>query len=1016
LLLLSFFTVQAQYFAAYYQDAGNPGSLNTLGDASTTGWNEILPLDNSTATQYGDSTLDLSGNGSSNDDNDYIELFVPPAVDMAVSEFLNFPTTALVNSTVDFDVVVQNLGLNTISGATLDIWFNGSLSSSLPVATLAAGETDTIAASVTASASGRDSVVAALQAVPGDVNPANDTLAAAYDVLSALPLPFVEMWDTTLFNPQSWPEIVGGAEIIDSNGVSTGTFPYPVPSEPYFLSMNNANSSLTSGFFDLSAVSDYVVALWESEHDLELGESVFLEYFDNGGAWELLHEFAGTNNGFGVFEPFEQMIFLLPPAAYHNSFRIRFRTSGTLASTDEWYFDNIRITAADSLPSDVATNLVSLPQLTKIPQTQTGITSAIVSEGKFTNLGPANTGDVNVAISDSTLTGVFSDAITGVTIDPFSDTTFDFSPWDASGAAPGQYDVAVFTSNFTDTDPSNDTAYAALELGEKMAYDDGNHTNNVAIVSTNRSRLGTRFTLTDADSLTSVSMLITSSTTAADSFSIDIYEAAGDTPTVAFARLFRGIYGDLGPLPALVTFLVDPKLPLPAGDFYAIIDSDSTGNSNEPLGVSSTALGASNIPRRFGGSSPGLNNNNWLFFEEAPNTAFHGFTPILRVGFQETEEIHDYLVKSVSAQACMVAGETYDVKGVVENRGNQPETDVPIELREDGVMIADVLLSLNPGETDTVTFAYTPATPGNFKLEIVSLLAGEQNPGNDMDSAFVSVLASGQDIIFFDDFSDTTFTFANWIVTNDGGDGVWMVYEEPYPNNYTLPPTSSGNVFSADADEGGSGDSTLTTAILALDLSAYDEVGLDVDSDWRHLDTEDTARIKVSSDDGATWITVLEYPGVSVRNEHISLDLSAQLANSVNALIAFQSIQPGFDWWWTIDNVCVTGVLPPPPPYLESFEGAFPPTNWSKLNPDGGPGWNQQANGTSPVPGWSGGTITAPPGGEDSVAFCTRNTGGPASNDQWLVTPKMVNIQPDDYISFWRSANFNHRSHRSGQL
>ncbi|MBK8982354.1 MAG: hypothetical protein IPM38_08560 [Ignavibacteria bacterium] len=36
---------------------------------------------------------------------------------------------------------------------------------------------------------------------------------------------------------------------------------------------------------------------------------------------------------------------------------------------------------------------------------------------------------------------------------------------------------------------------------------------------------------------------------------------------------------------------------------------------------------------------------------------------------------------------------------------------------------------------------------------------------------------------------------------------------------------------------------------------------------------------------------------------------------------------------------------------FESFEGVtFPPTGWSKLNPDGGTGWNRQKAGTTPIP------------------------------------------------------------------
>lgn len=86
----------------------------------------------------------------------------------------------------------------------------------------------------------------------------------------------------------------------------------------------------------------------------------------------------------------------------------------------------------------------------------------------------------------------------------------------------------------------------------------------------------------------------------------------------------------------------------------------------------------------------------------------------------------------------------------------------------------------------------------------------------------------------------------------------------------------------------------------------------------------------------------------------------------------------------------------------ESFEGTtFPPTGWIKISPDGGSGWNRQLNGTSPVPGWTGGTLTVPPGGGNALAFCTWNTGGTSSNNQWLVTPRITNVQENDSLKFW---------------
>jgi hypothetical protein len=86
----------------------------------------------------------------------------------------------------------------------------------------------------------------------------------------------------------------------------------------------------------------------------------------------------------------------------------------------------------------------------------------------------------------------------------------------------------------------------------------------------------------------------------------------------------------------------------------------------------------------------------------------------------------------------------------------------------------------------------------------------------------------------------------------------------------------------------------------------------------------------------------------------------------------------------------------------ESFEDpTFPPTGWIKINPDGGTGWTRLMAGTTPIPGWVGGVITTPPGGGDYIAFCTWNTGGAVSNNQWLVTPQITNVQSGDVLNFW---------------
>jgi hypothetical protein len=88
----------------------------------------------------------------------------------------------------------------------------------------------------------------------------------------------------------------------------------------------------------------------------------------------------------------------------------------------------------------------------------------------------------------------------------------------------------------------------------------------------------------------------------------------------------------------------------------------------------------------------------------------------------------------------------------------------------------------------------------------------------------------------------------------------------------------------------------------------------------------------------------------------------------------------------------------------ESFEDpTFPPAGWTKINVAGGTGWARLTVGTTPIPGWNGGTVTPTPSGNggNAMVYMTWNLGGPSSNDNWLITPQLMNVGPGDTLSFW---------------
>ncbi len=158
----------------------------------------------------------------------------------------------------------------------------------------------------------------------------------------------------------------------------------------------------------------------------------------------------------------------------------------------------------------------------------------------------------------------------------------------------------------------------------------------------------------------------------------------------------------------------------------------------------------------------------------------------------------------------------------------------------------------------------------------------------------------GGEEIFFDDFESGA---DNWVITNnDGSIGTWMLYDE-YPNSYTMPETSSGFVMAADSDEDYPIDSELVNA-NAFDCSGLSNVYLEFDSDFNALDTDDLCYVYVSND-GSTWNTVLEYLGVDVRETHEMIDISEYAAGEAEVWVKFHSIQPGWDWYWVLDNISI---------------------------------------------------------------------------------------------------------------
>ncbi len=161
--------------------------------------------------------------------------------------------------------------------------------------------------------------------------------------------PWYEPFATTTFDPMYWDPVsfMGNPQIIDINGVATGTFPYPLPSDPYMMEISGESSGhdeAVTALIDMTGLSDMQFSFWKSEQDLEIGEYVLVQYKASDGSWKNLDSLAGTNNGYGSFEPFHLVKYDLPSDAYHDSLQFRFVSSDNMATTDEYFFDDLKLT------------------------------------------------------------------------------------------------------------------------------------------------------------------------------------------------------------------------------------------------------------------------------------------------------------------------------------------------------------------------------------------------------------------------------------------------------------------------------------------------------------------------------------------------------------------------------------------------------------------------------------------------------------------------------------------------
>jgi hypothetical protein len=256
----------------------------------------------------------------------------------------------------------------------------------------------------------------------------------------------------------------------------------------------------------------------------------------------------------------------------------------------------------------------------------------------------------------------------------------------------------------------------------------------------------------------------------------------------------------------------------------------------------------------------------------------------------------------LSLPSQFVVNTAYTVKTKVTNGGTSNETNVPIRFFINGGLISTTNKTLNSGQVDSVSNNWTPVTVGTYTLMYASGLSNDTNRTNDTVRTTVQVLPGPLVNLFCDDF---TAGAGNWTITNNGGTCVWSV-RALSSRPYTMPPTATGNVFSADVDACGSGTTINSTATMNSTVNCSTIAGTyaEFDNDFNLL-SSDQCKLDVSTDGGSTWINKFTWTA-SRRSTHETQTLP-EADGKANVKIRLTSIQPGWDWWWAVDNVCIKG-------------------------------------------------------------------------------------------------------------
>lgn len=173
-------------------------------------------------------------------------------------------------------------------------------------------------------------------------------------------------------------------------------------------------------------------------------------------------------------------------------------------------------------------------------------------------------------------------------------------------------------------------------------------------------------------------------------------------------------------------------------------------------------------------------------------------------------------------------------------------------------------------------------------------------------------------------------------------------------------------------------------------------IGSQVPVTWQSLGTVPSVRVDYSTNNGASWITVVDgVPNTGIYEWTIPATPTTQgrvrIADSSNVALFDQS-----------DSAFSIGSSPNVIKYEERFESGNPPAGWLVVNNDGSAGltyWDYR-----PVVAFQSGDTIHPHEGQRFWFSDFNNANGNGVIDEWLISPKIAGIVAYDSVYFWAGA------------